>query len=76
MIKYKEVMVKSKEPISMKCNKCGKIITPKDTFEWQEIFCVYFRGEYGSVFGDGAEVYCELCQDCLKEVLGPYCKIA
>jgi hypothetical protein len=31
------------------------------------------RGGCASVFGDGNEVSCDLCQGCLKELIGDFC---
>jgi len=56
MIAYKEVMVKHFEIEFINCDKCGKVITPDNTFEYQEIYRIHFWGGYGSVFGDGTEV--------------------
>lgn len=54
------------------CNKCGKRIVPEDYIEWQEAFIYQFLTGYGSVFGDSADLSVELCQHCMKELLGPY----
>ncbi len=55
------------------CDKCGKEITPEDIMEWQESYSIVFTGGYGSVFGDGVTVTCDLCQDCLKDLIGDIC---
>ncbi len=34
-----------------------------------------FAGGYGSVFGDGARVEADLCQYCIKELIGPFCRV-
>jgi hypothetical protein len=57
------------------CDKCKKEITPQDTWEWDEAYSISFRGGYASVFGDGAEVECDLCQHCLKELIETYCRV-
>jgi len=77
MIKYDKVLVERDEAVSMTCDKCGKVITQDGNgiFEWQEKYCIRLIGGYSSVFGDGAEIACDLCQDCLKELIGPYCRI-
>lgn len=60
---------------SIKCNKCGRIISlteQKDFVEIQEMFSYYFTGGYGSVFGDECSYRIDLCQNCFKELLGDY----
>lgn len=32
-------------------------------------------GGYGSIFGDGTSIQCDICQHCLKQLLGPYLRI-
>jgi len=46
-----------------------------DEFEAQEAFFLKQTGGYSSVFGDGSEIYIDICQDCFKEKLGKYCTI-
>jgi hypothetical protein len=61
--------------VAIICNKCGKRMTEEeDNVEWQELFTFDFECGYGSVFGAGSEWEIDLCQNCLKEVLGPYMK--
>jgi hypothetical protein len=43
--------------------------------EWQESLQLRFTGGYGSVFGDGTKVAVDLCQHCVKELLGAYCRV-
>jgi len=60
--------------VSVICDVCKKEITPDDTYEWQEIHFVAFTGGFGSVFGDDTTVQCEICQHCLKKLIGQYCR--
>jgi len=78
MINTKEVEVieKKKEIVSITCDKCGKTFTPSDIIDWQECQLVSFTGGYGSVFGDGATIECDLCQECVKELIGEYCRVS
>ncbi len=55
------------------CDRCSKEIDPTDHIEWQESYSIRFTGGYGSVFGDGADVNCDLCQYCLKALIGGIC---
>jgi len=55
------------------CDKCGFTVDlPDSGFEYQEFFQWEFLGGYGSVFGDGAYGKVDLCQRCVKELLGDY----
>ncbi len=63
-------------PVECVCDRCGKKITPDDVFEWEEKYLVRFTGGYGSVFGDGEQIECDLCQACLYELIGPFCRRA
>lgn len=54
------------------CDKCGLVARPEDHIEYQEFTIIRVCGGYGSVFGDGANLQCELCQKCLDELVGKY----
>jgi hypothetical protein len=43
-----------------------------NTFEIQEFKHLHFIGGYGSVFGDSDTFKLDICQHCLKSILGPY----
>jgi hypothetical protein len=70
--KVKKVTQKTYTLISTTCDRCKKVIDPDDIVENQEICFIRFTGGYGSVFGDGAEVECDICQRCLKELIGGF----
>lgn len=53
------------------CDKCKKEIS--DELELQETYRIQFTGGYGSIFGDGENVSCDLCQKCLKKLIGEFC---
>jgi hypothetical protein len=56
------------------CHKCKKTYNTDDhLFELQEFNIIDFVGGYGSVFGDGNRVVCNLCQKCLKKMIGKFC---
>jgi hypothetical protein len=65
------------------CDVCGKKYFERkedgnanhdDAIEIQEFHCIDFVGGYGSVFGDGNRIKCDICQHCLKKLLGEYLK--
>jgi hypothetical protein len=64
------------EPILLECicDRCGKIITPDNYAEWEEKQIIRFTGGYDSVFGDGIQVECDLCQSCWYALIGPFCR--
>ena len=53
----------------IQCDFCKKSFTEADVFELQEFLYIRFTGGYSSLFGDGAEVECDICQRCLKEII-------
>ena len=55
------------------CDRCGLVMEQHAVdCEWQERLVASFRGGWGSVFGDGNLVQGDFCQNCIKEVLGPW----
>jgi len=68
--------VSESNPNIITCDKCKiDASSDKEIFEYQEFLRVRFRGGYGSVFGDGDICEIDLCQRCLKEVLGAYIRV-
>ena len=45
-----------------------------DDIECQEFLHFWNKGGYGSVFGDGVVVRLDLCQHCIKKLLGEFIK--
>ena len=59
--------------ISYTCDSCQKIFEVDERlppFEAQEMLHWENRGGYSSIFGDGEEITLDLCQHCIKEILG------
>lgn len=54
------------------CDKCNLTVTGDDFLEFQEFFHIRICGGYGSVFGDGVPLKCDLCQHCYKELIDQY----
>ncbi len=73
MINYKEVQKTEQEIASIKCDICGKVYDADD-LEIQEFHHIDFCGCYGSVFGDGTQVNCDICQHCLHKMIGDSCR--
>lgn len=70
MITYKLIPSQITEIDTVTCDKCKKKI--KGIVEEQEAHYIDFIGGYGSVFGDGSHVQCDLCQGCLLELIEDY----
>ncbi len=77
MIKTIKETVEQETIIGYKCNKCGKEATFEGDrcFDAQEYLSWRTQGGYGSIFGDGSTISLQLCQQCIKELLGPYLQI-
>ena len=73
MINYKEVQKTEQKIASVKCDICGKVYDADD-LEIQEFHHIDFCGGYGSVFGDGTQVNCDICQHCLHKMIGDCCR--
>jgi len=65
----------------IECDRChkkykvGSDPNSCDIIEIQEFNTISFSGGFGSVFGDESHVECDLCQHCLKELIGDICRI-
>ncbi len=70
---YEIIQTEARELKEFHCDRCKKKITVDDEFELQETISISFEGGYSSVFGDGVIVECDLCQQCLKELIGEFC---
>jgi len=78
MKNYTEIKVKQNKLNSVVCDKCGieySNNTIEGQTEIQEFLFIKFTGGYGSIFEDMSKVRCDLCQHCVKELLGKYLTI-
>ncbi len=58
------------------CDRCGREAEVHDTdCEFVEFTSIEYKAGYGSVFGDGNKVEVDLCQHCVKELLGPWLRV-
>lgn len=58
------------------CDRCHREMAPNaQDCEHQERVAIRFRAGYNSVFGDGNLVEADLCQHCVKELLGPWLRV-
>lgn len=56
------------------CDRCKRRLTPDDG-EWQERLSFDHACGFDSVFGDGNTVSLDLCQRCVRELLGQWLRI-
>lgn len=63
--------------IGFECDCCNKIYYNKTSdFEYYEKFSLNQDCGYASIFGDGNIIECDLCQMCLKKLLGNFIRIS
>lgn len=74
MIEYKQQQITVKEPVKVICDKCKKEFDTEN-IKYQEFLHIDFVGGYDSAFGDGNHVECDICDNCLKEMIQDYCRI-
>jgi hypothetical protein len=73
MLETVEEIYKSRKVIAIICDKCEQKINDKT--EMQEVFMLRHEGGYNSIFGDCANVECDICQYCLKEMVEDIARI-
>lgn len=62
--------------VGIRCDRCGVTHDTNDVWEAQEYLSWSMLCGYGNrVFGDLKAVAIDLCQDCTKEVLGPWIRV-
>lgn len=74
MIHYdKEIKeVEVEKFVGITCSVCKTFYGADDVMEIQEFYHIHFTGGYASVFGDMSEIRCNICQKCLKKMIGDY----
>jgi len=76
MIKYESQQIEQEVAKTVVCDICKKEFdTVKDDMDVQEFVFINFIGGFNSVFGDGAKVEADICQDCINDKLGDYLRI-
>jgi hypothetical protein len=60
----------------IRCDRCGRLAEAGDAeLEFQEFVSIDLNAGYASIFGDGNHVQVDLCQHCLKDVLGRWLRV-
>lgn len=74
MLRYETVT--TKQVVASLCDRCGREMLKRACDgEWEERISIAFRGGYNSFFGDGNAVELDLCQHCVRDVLGQWLRI-
>ncbi len=60
-------------PVKIVCSRCGKEGDPENTDWW---LIEKIGGYYSGYPGDLQKATCELCDCCVKKILGRYCEIS
>ena len=58
---------------AVKCDVCGMV--HYNIMEIQEYTTISFTAGYNTVFCDGTKYKCDVCQRCLKKLLGKYLRV-
>jgi hypothetical protein len=69
MKNYKDTKITVKELISITCDVCGEECD-HEHLDYQEYTRIHFVGGFTSIFEDGGEYECDICQNCLKNLIG------
>ena len=61
------------------CDRCGKSVNAENidieqSIVYHEALHINFVGGYSSIFGDGIKVECDLCQECLYDLIKDICR--
>lgn len=75
MIERKSVVCHTEAEVARICDKCGRRSEAGSDFEYDEFICIRTTGGYGSVLGDCARIEVDLCQHCVKDILGSYLRV-
>lgn len=60
----------------IRCDRCDRLAEVGDAeLEFQEFVSIDLKAGYASIFGDGNHVQVDLCQHCLKDILGRWLRI-
>jgi len=58
----------------VRCDRCGREAEDGES-EFYEFTFIDYKAGYGSILGDGNRVRIDLCQHCLKEMLGTWLRV-
>jgi len=67
--------VTARELAACTCDRCQRPLTPTEPGEWEERLSLDHSCGFDSIFGDGNLVCLDLCQHCVRELLGEWLRI-
>lgn len=67
--------VTTQELAACTCDRCQRRLTLDEPGEWQERLSLDHSCGFDSVFGDGSFVSIDLCQRCVRDLLGEWLRI-
>ncbi len=70
---FKEISYTKHELDTVQCDRCKKVYG--DIMEIQEFLLYANDAGYGSIMGDGNRLRADICQHCVKELLGPFIRV-
>jgi hypothetical protein len=78
MKKTRKIKRANEVVVAITCDSCKREVTLMERgrpnlegiYEYQEMLCWTNRGGYDSIFGDGTDITLDLCQHCVKKLLG------
>ena len=77
MKSYQIVHKMESELESIRCDICSIIFfAPKDHEEIDSFHLINFIAGYDSVFGDGNEIECDICDACFYLLIKDFCRIS
>lgn len=71
---YTKKRVQREVLVGLVCDRCKREV-PRDAPAFGEALRHHAVAGFGSVFGDGNMVECDLCEHCFKELIGPFCRV-
>lgn len=69
------INVQQKEIVSLVCDCCHVEVGVHDVMEFQEFLSINVGCGFGSILGDGNDYEADLCQYCVKKLLGQYLRL-
>lgn len=62
---------------SVECDRCHRVISSHDLYTLQEVLSLNISCGYGSkTWGDLHRVECDLCEQCLYDLIGDFARVS
>jgi antitoxin CcdA len=73
MKKRREIETTLSTTVAITCDVCKTEYV--DMADFHEFLQIDHQGGYWSIFGDGAKIECDICQVCVKNLLGDFLRV-